>query len=92
MRKGDKIYLVVNKNVSYCEVVGFRCYCTELKAGNLRVMAAKFNKGLFYGYGYDHEERYLFLNKLWHFYLAVIIEKIRISLTHETAKKLKLER
>lgn len=88
MKKGDKIYLVVNKNVSSCEVVGFRCYCTELKAGSLTIIAAPFNKGLFYGYGYS-PERYLFLNKLWHFYFAVITENIRIKLT---AIKLRLER
>ena len=92
MKTGDKIYLAIGNRISTCEVVGFRCYCTELKAGNIYIRTAKYHKGLFYGFGYDAGMRCLFLNKLWHYFFAVIIEKIRLALPVKLAKRIKLEK
>jgi hypothetical protein len=47
---------------------------------------------LFYGFGYDGDIRCLFLCKIWHYYLAVLCEKIRVRLPRKLAKRLKLER
>lgn len=92
MKAGDKVYLAVGDRISACEVVGFRCYCTELKSGEKPIRAAKYHEGLFYGFGYDNGERHLFLSKLSHYYLAVITEKIRLLISHNIAKRLKLEK
>ncbi len=92
MKAGDKIYLAINDRVSSCEVVGFRCYCTELKSGNIRITAARYNQGLFYGFGYDSGERHLFLSKLWHYYFAVLFEKVRLKLPCKLSKRLKFEK
>jgi len=79
MKKGDKIYLFINDRVSTCEIVEFYSSFTELKIDNKRLVVPKYHKGLFYGYGYECDNRYLFIKKLWHYYPAVIIEKIRIK-------------
>ncbi len=92
MKAGDKIYLAVDDRISSCEIVGFRAICTELKSGNHAIAAARFNQGLFYGYGYDKETRYLFLSKLWHYYVAVLCEKIRLKLPQRVARFIKLEK
>lgn len=39
MKAGDEIYLAKGSLISFCEVVGFRCYCTELKAGHHHILA-----------------------------------------------------
>lgn len=92
MKTGDKIYLAIGDRISFCEVVGFRSYCTELKSDKYHIRAARYNQGLFYGFGYDGDIRCLFLCKIWHYYLAVLCEKIRVRLPHKLAKRLKLER
>jgi len=95
MKAGDKIYLATNNNLSFCEVIGFRSYCTELKGGNLHIRAARYNQGLFYGFGYDglvEQTRCLFLKKWWHYYPAVICEKIRLKMPCKLAKRLKFEK
>ena len=92
MKTGDKIYLAIGNRISTCEVVGFRCNCTELKSGNIQIRTVKYSQGLFYGFGYDAGQRYLFLTKLWHYFFAVIIEKIRLALPAKLAKCIKLEK
>lgn len=92
MKTGDKIYLAIGNRISTCEVVGFRCYCTELKSGDLQIRTAKYHQGLFYGFGYDAGQRCLFLTKLWHYYFAVMIEKIRLVMPTKWAKCIKLEK
>ena len=63
-----------------------------LKSINGFVLYCKYHKGLFYGFGYDDGQRYLFLTKLWHYFFAVIIEKIRLALPVKLAKCIKLEK
>jgi hypothetical protein len=92
MKTGDKIYLAIGDRISFCEVVGFRSYCTELKSGDMQIITARYSQGLFYGFGYDSGQRCLFLTKLWHYYFAVMIEKIRLAMPAKWAKRLKLER
>jgi hypothetical protein len=79
MKKGDKIYLFINDRVSTCEIVEFYSSFTELKIDNKRLVVPKYHQGLFYGYGYERDNRYLFIKKLWHYYPVVLIEKIRIK-------------
>ena len=64
----------------------------NLKAGNIYIRTAKYHKGLFYGFGYDAGMRCSLLNKLWHYFFAVIIEKIRLALPVKLAKRIKLEK
>lgn len=93
MKTGDKIYLAIGNRISTCEVVGFRCYCTELKCGDLHIRATKYNQGLFYGFGYDSDgTRCLFLKKWWHYPFAVMTEKIRLVMPAKWAKRIKLEK
>jgi hypothetical protein len=92
MKAGDKIYLAIGDRISFCEVVGFRSYCTELESDKYHIRAARYNQGLFYGFGYDGGTRCLFLRKIWHYYFAVLCEKIRVRLPHKLAKRLKLEK
>ncbi|MDR1459222.1 MAG: hypothetical protein LBI60_03305 [Bacteroidales bacterium] len=96
MKTGDKIYLTVGNNISFCEVVGFLDYCTELKSGNFHIRAAKYHQGLFYGYGYNNgitkQARNLFLKKWWHYYPAIICERIRVNMPYRLARRLKLEK
>lgn len=93
METGDKIYLAIGNRISTCEVVGFRSYCTELKSGDLYIRSVRPSKGLFYGFGYDSDgTRCLFLRKWWHYYFAVIIEKIRLVMPAKWAKCIKLEK
>jgi len=92
MKEGDKIYLAINNRVSFCEIVGLYSHCTELKNGDWHIIVPKCHKGLFYNFGYDSEKRYLFLKKLWHYYFAVIIEKIRLIIPTKMTKLIKLEK
>lgn len=92
MKAGDKVYLAMGNRISTCEVVGFRCYCTEMKSGDYRIRAAKYHKGLFYGFGYDAGTRCLFLKKLWHYPVAIMCEKLRLALPFKFAKLLKLDK
>lgn len=93
MNAGDRIYLATGNLITQCEVVGFRCYCTELKAGNHHIVAVRYHKGLFYGFGYDCDgTRQLFLTRLWHYPFAVAIEAIRRRMPRKAAKFLKLEK
>lgn len=91
MKAGDKIYLAIGNRISLCEVIGFRCYCTELKCAERTLRAACFHQGLFYGFGYDAGIRHLFLSKWWHYSFAIIVEKIRLIIPAKIAKRLKLE-
>lgn len=92
MKAGDKVYLVIGNRLTFCEIVGFRCYCTELKNDKWRIRTAAYNQGLFYGFGYDAGTRCLFLKKWWHYPVAVMCEKIRLALPTKYAQRLKLER
>jgi hypothetical protein len=95
MKAGDKIYLAVGNSISFCEVVGFRDYCTELKSGDFPIIAARYYQGLFYGFGYSgmtKRVRHLFLKKWWHYYPAVICERIRVNMPDKLAKRLKLKK
>jgi len=76
MKRGDKIYLVVNYRITTCKIVEFYSSFTELEVDGKSIIAPKFRKRLFYGYGYRDGKRYLFLKKLWHYYPATLIEKI----------------
>lgn len=67
MKEGDKIYLAINNRISFCEIAGLYSHCTELKSGDLHIIAPIHQQGLFYGFGYDDGKRYLFLTKLWHY-------------------------
>ena len=42
---------------------------------------AKYKKGLFYQYRYEGGTRYLLFEKLWHYFFAVGLEKIKTLLT-----------
>ncbi len=79
MKKGDKIYLAVNNIIITCKIVEFYSSFTALEANEKSIVASKFKKCLFYGYGYKDGKRYLFLKKLWHYYPAVVCEKIRLK-------------
>lgn len=93
MKTGDKVYLAIGNRISTCEVVGFRCYCTELKSGDMQIITARYHQGLFYGFGYDAgQRRCLFLTKLWHYYFAVLFEKVRLKLPCKLSKRLKFEK
>jgi len=92
MKTGDKIYLAIGNRISTCEVVSFRSYCTELKSGDMQIRTARYHQGLFYGFGYDGGTRCLFLTKIWHYYFAILCEKIRVRLPQKLAKRLKLEK
>lgn len=46
-----------------------------------------------YGFGYDAgQRRCLFLTKLWHYYFAVLFEKVRLKLPCKLSKRLKFEK
>ena len=92
MKAGDEIYLAKGSLISFCEVVGFRCYCTELKAGHHHILAAPYHRGLFYGFGYYNGERHLFLTRLWHYPFAVAVEAIRRHIPIKLSRFLKLEK
>lgn len=93
MKSGDIIYLATGNLILFCEVVGFRCYCTELRAGNHQIIAGRYHPGLFYGFCYDCEgTRQLFLTKLWHYPFAVVVEAIRRRIPRKVSKFLKLEK
>jgi hypothetical protein len=87
MKAGDKIYLAIDNQISFCEVSCLRFFCTILKNDNEGIIiASRFHKGLFYGFGYDGGKRYLFLKKIWHYHFAVLCEKVRLRLLEKWAK------
>lgn len=91
MEKGSYVYLVVNNSVSRCKITALGALNTRLKAGSITITAPPMHKGLFYSYGYFVDNtRYLLINKLWHFYFAVITEKIRLAIPYKIATKIKL--
>jgi hypothetical protein len=91
LKSGDRVFVSVfsfrGNSDSWETVKSFNCMGIYYESG----WSHHYFNGLFYGCGYHSDGHALVVKKEWHIPLAVICEKIRLSLPDTWAKKLKLE-
>ena len=76
MKNGQRIYLVINKEITEGKVGAFNEKFVQVRIKGHNV-GCIYKDGLFYKYGFARGERCLFLQKKWHYVFALICEKIR---------------